>query len=467
MIEVTNENFEQLLPSIEETIRMASFVAIDMELSGLNASPALKPTLFDSIEERYRKQRETVNRFVCCQFGLTCFKRDPFVNKYTAKSFGFYLCPRSLGESRSKRFAFDASAVEFLSDYGLDFSKVLNAGIPYLNEEEEYSLKQDLANDCLIELSKQTTAEFEYISSKITKWIASFENDKKQEWSESFYVDYVPSVNDFSNYLLIKELRRNFKNIWIKTTDDKGTHQVVASRVSKEEYTRIALEAFKDEEFAIKRSVGFSQVVRCLIETRKPIVGFNMMLDILYLYNDFYRKLPRKLNTFKKEFVELFPETYDSKAIFNNSKKYYPEMTDLFNARSLEELYQILRSKEFLSRFLYQPVIESESTKGKEPETLPHDAGFDSYASGYVFIRLAHMLAMKDKGITKEAPTWTDHLRAVNEFKNQINLIRATVHFLDLEKDDRNSIRPQWLVVENRDKSEPLSISKVRLEANF
>ena len=38
--------------------------------------------------------------------------------------------------------------------------------------------------------------------------------------------------------------------------------------------------------------MGFSLVVKILIEAKKPIVGHNMIYDIFYLYNQFIDDMP-------------------------------------------------------------------------------------------------------------------------------------------------------------------------------
>ena len=46
--------------------------------------------------------------------------------------------------------------------------------------------------------------------------------------------------------------------------------------------------------------MGFSLVVEELIEAKKPIIGHNMMHDIIYLYNQFIDKLPEEYSEFIK-----------------------------------------------------------------------------------------------------------------------------------------------------------------------
>lgn len=40
--------------------------------------------------------------------------------------------------------------------------------------------------------------------------------------------------------------------------------------------------------------LGFSKVFKLLVELKKPIVGHNILLDLMYMYKLFYKPLPSK-----------------------------------------------------------------------------------------------------------------------------------------------------------------------------
>jgi poly(A)-specific ribonuclease len=47
-----------------------------------------------------------------------------------------------------------------------------------------------------------------------------------------------------------------------------------------------------------QNEMGFSLVVKALINAKKPIVGHNMIYDIIYLYNQFIDTLPTNYQEF-------------------------------------------------------------------------------------------------------------------------------------------------------------------------
>ncbi|CAG2178914.1 unnamed protein product, partial [Oppiella nova] len=58
MTEITAENFEQMCPIITTDIKHSSFIAVDTELTGLVIDRRCTPSLFDSLDQRYQKQRQ-------------------------------------------------------------------------------------------------------------------------------------------------------------------------------------------------------------------------------------------------------------------------------------------------------------------------------------------------------------------------------------------------------------------------
>jgi len=54
------------------------------------------------------------------------------------------------------------------------------------------------------------------------------------------------------------------------------------------------------------REMGFSLVVKALIDSKKPIIGHNMIYDIIYLLNQFVMPLPADYAEFVKEVMTFF-----------------------------------------------------------------------------------------------------------------------------------------------------------------
>jgi len=80
-MDITNENFEELLPYIYICIQEADFITIDAEMTGLN-SCNYKPSFLDTVEERYKRTAITVPEFLIIEFGLCAFKWDELKGRY-------------------------------------------------------------------------------------------------------------------------------------------------------------------------------------------------------------------------------------------------------------------------------------------------------------------------------------------------------------------------------------------------
>lgn len=73
--------------------------------------------------------------------------------------------------------------------------------------------------------------------------------------------------------------------------------------------------------------LGFSRVIELMIKSKKPLVGHNMFLDVMFLYDHFIADLPPTLKQFIHNFQWYFPVIYDTKAMAEN--------TGLFNQTTL------------------------------------------------------------------------------------------------------------------------------------
>lgn len=69
--------------------------------------------------------------------------------------------------------------------------------------------------------------------------------------------------------------------------------------------------------------MGFSLIMKAIIEAKKPVIGHNCMYDWIYLYNQFIGPLPETYLEFAHEWNQRFPFTYDTKVLAYNSKAFY------------------------------------------------------------------------------------------------------------------------------------------------
>ena len=123
--------------------------------------------------------------------------------------------------------------------------------------------------------------------------------------------------------------------------------------------------------------LGFSLVVQELIKFKKPLVGHNMFLDILFLYHQFIDDLPDLLEDFILEFQRYFPTIYDTKCI--GTTLALSNKTDL---NSMAGLFQ--SNKKFKNYLEFEFDLQANFNKYLGKSKL-HEAGYDSYLTGICF----------------------------------------------------------------------------------
>ncbi|KAM3718640.1 Target of EGR1 protein [Dirofilaria immitis] len=146
VIEVNKENLNITWPYLLVSIRNASFISLDLELSGLGIQ---KGWLAKSLEERYNIIRQSAQTRSVLSVGIATFqlikRKETNVKKklkYKCQVFNILtLC--------TVPFIVEASGFQFLSKHKFDFNRWITLGIPYNNETEEGNTMKTLWREVL------------------------------------------------------------------------------------------------------------------------------------------------------------------------------------------------------------------------------------------------------------------------------------------------------------------------------
>lgn len=137
----------------------------------------------------------------------------------------------------------------------------------------------------------------------------------------------------------------------------------------------------------ILKELGFSVVVQEIIDRCKvrscPIIGHNMMYDVVYFYNQFVGPLPNTYEEFSKEWFKRFPETYDTKVLSYKA--------DYFGKTVLGKVYEKCtfdKKLKDIMKFSYDLKNGFVNYKSASLETSYHEAAFDSTMTGFVFAKI-------------------------------------------------------------------------------
>ncbi|XP_019643159.1 PREDICTED: poly(A)-specific ribonuclease PARN-like domain-containing protein 1 [Branchiostoma belcheri] len=433
MCDVKRDEFLQLLPEIRDRIQDCDFVAIDTEFTGLCLSEACQPSLFDTPQERYRKLRQTVGSFIVCQVGVSVFKKDMKYNRFDVWSYNFHLFPQSFA-NLDVRFSCQASSFEFLCQHNFDFNKFVYEGVPYLDQEQEKLLRKHLDQTSWPASGGNQQDQVQLCCSTVSQWLS---NGSGTELN-------LPAPKGPVRFLIHRALRTRFPEVW---TYDTADSQIIVRKVSQEKRKE---EEEKDDlaDRALEYMLGFTHVLRTLTQARKPVVGHNMLMDLMLLYGKMYKPLPEKYAQFKRDLHQLFPCIYDTKHIAAELKKPLAEF-GVLQSSVLQDLYDALSSHKGKFMVLHSPAIVPAAECDRYiNESHPHEAGYDSYMAGYVFIRMAHLITMQ--GISKQQPVpprFRRYLEVLRRFQDKVNVIRASIDHICLSGEDPVSRRPQWLYV--------------------
>jgi len=78
-MDIDQRNFWATLPTVLKAIAEATYVAIDLEMTGIKSKSNTKSSEWD-VEEVYRQAKASATGFHILQFGLTCVRYNMSVN---------------------------------------------------------------------------------------------------------------------------------------------------------------------------------------------------------------------------------------------------------------------------------------------------------------------------------------------------------------------------------------------------
>ncbi|KAK3606483.1 hypothetical protein CHS0354_041434 [Potamilus streckersoni] len=458
MCEVIRDNFEDYFPVIEKAIRRSDFVGIDTEFTGLTIGEQTKPSLFDTGEERYKKLRKCVTQITINQLGLAAFIKDPKENRYEVQSFNLYLFPTTFGPV-DVCFTVQASSWEFQSKYNMDFNKMIYHGISFMNEEQHNLVKDHICSHAMN--SGQLRVGDEYAAQKICSHIAAWVNYAKEKDKYVVSTQDIQGIKDI--FVLSKEIRNRFPLVWTVTDESGNIFVEKVTMETRQQLEQKSAEAQQQEEQKLLESMlGITRIFRVLRECKKPLVGHNMLFDLLLLYDKFYKPLPVSYRQFKVELNSMLPTIFDTKHITNSLRKTMEE-TGLLDSTTLEDLYIMFKSPKGREHVIHSPdIFHAEGFDRYKTKHVPHEAGYDSFLSGYVFLRMAHILTFQETKSSEVVPcTFRRYLHSLASYTNSINVIRASLSHICLDGPDPPSKRPELLYVKSRHLNKPLNMTQL------
>ncbi|XP_056647832.1 poly(A)-specific ribonuclease PARN-like [Diorhabda sublineata] len=384
-MEVTNSNFDSLLPEIENAINHSLFISIDCELSGLTVVRNINT--FDSPKEYYEKMRNNCKDFLVMQYGISIFRYDESEHNFKQRTYNFFIFRRPVNKNvPDQRFLCQSSSIDFLIGNGFDFNKLFKEGISYLTEEEaeRYKANVDQAYQKALELIESKQSDEGHDSIQISDNSVQFVEDIKSKidnFLESGDKELqLPKCNAYFRKLIYQTQRELYSDrISLETRQIENDRILFVTKLkTAEEEAELAKKKYDERLREIENFRGFTKVMKFIIKSGKLVVGHNACLDFFHTIDKFLIELPVFYEDFKEISHSLFSRVLDTK--YMSSREPF---RDLIQSTVLKQLFDTLSEKPF---GLPEVVVEEPGRGYDVNDNKEHEAGYDAYITGLCFL---------------------------------------------------------------------------------
>ncbi|KRW99797.1 Ribonuclease H-like domain [Pseudocohnilembus persalinus] len=396
-------------------------------MSGIVSKQQLE---FDLPFEIYNKKKQVAEQFSIIQIGISIFTQESD-NEYKAYPFNFYVFPRK-NDMYNPIISFQLGSIEFNTQYDMDYNRWIKKGISYFpknmgkekmqkfkelivsgkNVESQLSLEQiwNKLDEDRKQITKQIIAEIDIWRYNDTEQIQDFKTNGIRIWYiRDYLIKYLNQNKKIDEeFVIVPSLNKNEYDIKIrklKISEDLQKNPNKIKNILEDEKIKMVEQEFESYK-------QFLNVMEIIWERKLPIIGHNCLMDHLFTYRSFYDSLP-SYKEWKDQLIKLYPEMYDTKQIMEKLKQknfFYQknqivqnqennmeieenkeEITQHLNIgdTSLENVKKYINvNKHLFTQELKVTIPEGFTDYTKGDSENYHEAGFDSYLTGLVFLNL-------------------------------------------------------------------------------
>jgi len=378
MVDVTRVSFEKEYLRFETLLRECDFFSIDTELTGLRKKSSERVHLMDNSQEYYDKIKSAV-KFGLSQYGICLWKWDKVNEKWISMPFNFHVFP-SINYKLDQCFLSQSSSLGFLASNNFDFNKWIREGIPFVS----HKVADPLVKDGIIRLREKSNDDQPILNDSDKAWLSDtmklIEEWLAQNCTNSFNL---PPCNAFHRRILYSEIDKRFDNLSVQSDQAPcGDRCLVVSRCTPEQKQILETQRKQKALDEFNQEVGFRRIIDLISASRKPLVGHNLFLDLLHSFEKFFEELPAEWSSCKEKIHTIFPIVFDTKYIAQAASPF----AEKFQRTNLDYLYKLMQNES-------SPEIEfAEGFSLYNNKAIFHEAGFDAYATGVIFLKMAHQL---------------------------------------------------------------------------
>eukprot|EP00927_Polykrikos_kofoidii_P019575 TRINITY_DN19169_c0_g1_i1.p1 TRINITY_DN19169_c0_g1~~TRINITY_DN19169_c0_g1_i1.p1 ORF type:complete len:427 (-),score=66.75 TRINITY_DN19169_c0_g1_i1:19-1299(-) len=146
-MEGTADTFGALLEDFKERLPDTDYVAIDLEMTGVDCG---EDSFTQSVEERYQRARRCAEQFTVCQVGIT-LARETGKSVVKLSTYNIFVFPHQ------RTFTCVGDGLRFLSKNSFDFNKWISSGVPFRNHQcvkNEVKAGSDTPSECGVQFSE-------------------------------------------------------------------------------------------------------------------------------------------------------------------------------------------------------------------------------------------------------------------------------------------------------------------------
>ena len=375
---------DELVGKFQCALSESSFVAIDLEMTGISFPNKTTENGSDSVALRYQKLRPVAATFGIIQVGVSVFSAD----SKECTVFNFYVFPRPVTEGEVNSIplvTLCSASTNFNRSHGMDFGRWVDKGITYVNADTESKLAAILVGN---ETDDSAAKAWE-------KFFNGFSIDAAITQQDEYVTQETRMLSDIESFLL-DDARTHFKvpfvhggQRWLKsmlaTVHEKHPHLRLIEEVSGGGSSRVLTKLSSRE--LLNEYIGFRRIWNIITAAERPVVFHNGFLDLVFCYQAFEADLPPTLLEFKESLQQVFKGGYfDTRLIAIESG------LSMAGSAALETLAEMLKEEEAfrMVKVVNSGKYDTDSMEGDDVKF--HEAGYDALLTGKVFLALRSKL---------------------------------------------------------------------------
>ena len=377
MGDIDSSNFsEETLGDLEQCLKKASMVSIDLEMTGISFPNTSTENGADTVPFRYLKLRSIAATFGIIQVGVAVFESCG-----ACRVFNFHVFPRPVTEgdvSSIPLITMCSAATNFNRSNGMDFGRWINRGITYTNGETE----KKLADILLGENGNKSAAK------AWDKLLSGLTIDSSITLSEEYTSQEKRVLNEIEEFL--NDPSRNEYKVPFIHGGQKWLKSILSSVHAKYPDLRLVEEVSgggssrciskKSSDRLFNDYIGFRRVWKMLTQASSaPVVFHNGFLDLVFCFQHFENDLPESISDFKREVTRLFPGGFfDTRLVAIESG------LSMGGSAALETMADLMQADPAFQKVTITASGQYDSGNMTDGGKL-HDAGYDALLTGKVF----------------------------------------------------------------------------------